>query len=309
MKRKKVSIVGAGNVGATVAQLAASKNIADIVLLDVVEGVPQGKALDMQEAAPVVGFDVSVIGSNDYQDTAGSDMIVVTAGSARKPGMTRDELAQTNSKILLSALDKALPLSPEAFLLVVTNPVDTMSYVAYKHIGWPKNRIMGLGGLLDSSRFQTFLAMELKVAVQDVSALVIGGHGDEMVPLLDSCSVGGVPAEKLLGRDTLLRLAERTRRGGEEIVNRLKSGSAFYAPGASIARMVEAAVLDQHRIFSVSTYLDGEFGQKDIFMSVPCVIGGGGVERILDVDLEPEEQAALGRSAESIRKVINALGY
>ena len=307
MKRKKVSIVGAGNVGATVAQFAASKNIADIVLLDVVEGVPQGKALDMQEAAPVVGFDVSVIGSNDYQDTAGSDMIVITAGSARRPGMTREELAHNNAGVLLAVLEKALPLSPEAFLLVVTNPVDSMSYVAYRHTGWPKNRIMGLGGLLDSSRFQTFIAMELKVAVQDVTALVIGGHGDEMVPLLGSCSVGGVPAIKLLGRETLLRLAERTRRGGEEIVNRLKSGSAFYAPGASIARMIEAVIADQHRIFSVSTYLEGEFGQRDIFMSVPCVIGGGGVERILEVDLDPDERRALERSAESIKRVIRAL--
>ncbi|HEY3316043.1 MAG TPA: malate dehydrogenase [Bacillota bacterium] len=308
MNRKKVTIIGAGNVGATVAQLCAAKNVADTVLLDVVEGIPQGKALDMQEAAPVVGFDVAISGTNDYGDTANSDMIVITAGSARKPGMTREQLAQNNARVLLHVLDAALPLSPEAFLLIVTNPVDTMSYLTYKHTGLPKSRIMGLGGLLDSCRFQTFIAMELKVAVQDVSALVIGGHGDDMVPLLDSCSVGGVPAERLLGRETLLRLAERTRKGGEEIVSRLKSGSAYYAPGASIARMVESVILDQHRIFSVSTYLDGEFGQRDIFMSVPCVIGGGGVERILDVGLEPDEKTGLQRSSDAIRKVIRSIG-
>ncbi len=307
MKRNKITIIGAGNVGATCAHWAAVKELGDIVLVDVVEGVPQGKGLDLQEAAPIASYDINIIGTNNYEDTAGSDIVVITAGIARKPGMSRDDLVNTNVKIVKSCAEQAAKYSPNAFIIVVTNPLDVMVYAAYKASGFPPNRVFGMAGVLDSARFRTFIAMELGVSYKDVSAFVLGGHGDDMVPLVRYSYAGGIPIEKLLPKDRIEAIVERTRKGGAEIVNYLKTGSAYYAPGASVIEMVEAVLKDQKRILPVAAYLQGEYGEKDIYFGVPAIIGGGGVEKIIEVDLNEEEKAALQKSIQSVREVMAAI--
>ncbi|MEW6423730.1 MAG: malate dehydrogenase [Bacillota bacterium] len=307
MKRKKITIVGAGNVGATCAHWAAAKELGDIVLIDVVEGIPQGKALDLMEAAPIEGFDAIITGTNDYANTAGSDVVVITAGIARKPGMSRDDLLATNTKIVKSVTEQVVKNSPDAFIIVVTNPLDVMTYVAYKASGFPPNRVFGMSGILDSARFRTFVALELGISFEDVTTFVLGGHGDDMVPLVRYTYAGGIPIEKLLSRERIDALVERTRKGGAEIVNYLKTGSAYYAPGASVVQMIETILKDKKRILPVAAYLQGEYGEKDIYLGVPAIIGGSGVEKIIEIDLTPEERAALDKSIQSVRKVMALL--
>lgn len=309
MKRKKITVVGAGNVGATAAHWAASKELGDIVLIDVVEGIPQGKALDLMEAAPVEGYDCNIIGTNNYEDTADSDVVIITAGIARKPGMSRDDLLNTNTKIVSSVAENIARYSPNAVLIVVSNPLDVMVYAAYKASGFPSSRVFGMAGVLDSARFRTFLALELGVSFEDVSAFVLGGHGDDMVPVLSYSTAGGIPVEKLIPADRLAAIVERTRKGGAEIVNYLKTGSAFYAPGASAVQMAEAVLKDKKRILPVAAYLNGEYGNKDLFTGVPCIIGAGGVEKVLEIDLQPAEKAALEQSIQSVRNLMKVVGY
>ncbi|MCL6638215.1 MAG: malate dehydrogenase [Firmicutes bacterium] len=309
MKRKKITIVGAGNVGATAAHWAASKELGDIVLIDVIDGVPQGKALDLMEAAPVEGYDCLIKGTNNYEDTAGSDVVIITAGIARKPGMSRDDLLNTNFKIVSSVAENIARHSPDAVVIVVSNPLDVMAYAAYKASGFPPNRVFGMAGVLDSARFRTFLALELGVSFEDVSAFVLGGHGDDMVPILSYSFAGGIPVEKLIPADRLAAIVERTRKGGAEIVNYLKTGSAYYAPGASAVQMAEAVLKDKKRILPVAAYLNGEYGARDIYCGVPCIIGAGGVERIFELDLKPEEKAALDKSIQSVRNLMKIVGY
>ncbi|MGB9904293.1 MAG: malate dehydrogenase [Desulfotomaculales bacterium] len=306
-KRNKITIVGAGNVGATCAHWAASKELGDIVLVDVVDGIPQGKALDLMEAAPVEGFDAIITGTNSYADTAGSDVVVITAGIARKPGMSRDDLLATNCKIVKNVTEEVIKTSPDAFIIVVTNPLDIMTYVAYKASGHPPNKVFGMSGVLDSARFRTFVALELGISFEDVTTLVLGGHGDDMVPLVRYTYAGGIPIEKLLPREKINSLVERTRKGGAEIVNYLKTGSAFYAPGASVVQMIEAVLKDKKRILPVAAYLQGEYGEKDIYLGVPAVIGGNGVEKIIEIDLTAEEKSALEKSIQSVKKLMATL--
>ncbi|WP_027717274.1 malate dehydrogenase [Desulfovirgula thermocuniculi] len=306
-KRNKITIVGAGNVGATCAHWAAAKELGDIVLVDVVEGIPQGKALDLMEAAPVEGFDALIVGTNSYEETRDSDVVVITAGVARKPGMSRDDLLATNYKIVRSVTEEIVKYSPEAFIIVVTNPLDVMTYVAYKASGFPPNRVFGMSGVLDSARFRTFVALELGISFEDVTTFVLGGHGDDMVPMVRYTYAGGIPIEKLLPAERIAALVERTRHGGAEIVNYLKTGSAYYAPGASVVQMVEAVLKDKKRILPVSAYLNGEYGYSDIYLGVPAIIGGNGVEKVLEIELTAEEKAALDKSASSVRKLMDAL--
>lgn len=308
MRRNKITIVGAGNVGATAAHWAAAKELGDIVLIDIVEGVPQGKALDLLQAGPVEGFDCRIIGTNSYEDTADSDVVVVTAGVARKPGMSRDDLLKTNYNVVTSVVKQIAEYSPNAIVIVVTNPVDVMTYAAWKTLGWPTNRVMGMAGVLDTTRYRTFLAMELGVSVEDITALVLGGHGDSMVPLVRYTYAGGIPVEKLLPRERIDAIVERTRYGGGEIVNLLKTGSAYFAPGASVIQMVEAILKDKKRLLPVIAYLDGEYDQKDIYVGVPVILGRNGVERVVEIELTPEEQAAFARSVEAVRGPLSTLG-
>lgn len=308
MKRKKITIVGSGNVGATCAHWAAAKELGDIVLIDVVEGIPQGKALDLMEAAPIEGYDCNITGTNNYEDTKDSDLVVITAGIARKPGMSRDDLLATNAKIVASCAEQAAKYSPGAYLIVVTNPLDIMAHVALKASGFPPNRVLGMAGVLDSARFRTFIALELGISFEDVSAFVLGGHGDDMVPLVRYSYAGGIPIEKLIPADRIEAIVERTRKGGAEIVNYLKSGSAYYAPGASVIQMAEAILKDKKRILPVAAYLQGEYGEKDMYFGVPAIIGGGGVEKILEVDLTEDEKVQIAKSVNSVRallKVVN----
>ncbi|MDQ0285733.1 malate dehydrogenase [Desulfofundulus luciae] len=307
MKRKKITIVGAGNVGATCAHWAAAKELGDIVLIDVVEGIPQGKALDLMEAAPVEGFDAIITGTNNYEDTRDSDVVIITAGIARKPGMSRDDLLATNCKIVRSVTEQVVKYSPNAYIIVVTNPLDVMTYVALKTSGFPPNRVFGMSGVLDSARFRTFVALELGISFEDVTTFVMGGHGDDMVPLVRYTYAGGIPIEKLIPAERIAAMVERTRKGGAEIVNYLKTGSAFYAPGASVVQMVEAVLKDKKRILPVAAYLQGEYGYHDIYLGVPAIIGGGGVEKVLEIELTPEEKAALDKSANSVRKLMEVL--
>lgn len=307
MKRAKITIVGAGNVGATLAHLSTLKGLGDVVLIDIVEGVPQGKALDMQESAPVEGFSNHVIGTNDYVDTANSNMIVITAGMARKPGMSRDDLLDINVKVVRQVVEQVAPLSPDAFLVLVTNPSDVMAQVAYQVSGFPAERVIGLGGVLDSTRFSTFIAQELGVSYRDITAFVLGGHGDDMVPLVRYSNAGGIPIDTLLDNETLDKLVQKTRFGGGEIVELLKSGSAYYAPGSSIVSMMEAILKDEKRIMPVSAFVRGEYGVSDLFLGVPVVLGANGVERILEVKLSEEEQASLMKSANAVKKVTQML--
>ncbi len=297
----KVSVVGAGNVGATLAQRIAEQEIADVVLLDVVEGKPQGIALDLMEARSVERHDRQVIGTNDYRDTAGSDVVVITAGLARRPGMSRDDLLVTNARIVAEVTREAIHYSPEAVLLVVTNPLDAMTYLAWRVSGLPKPRVVGMAGVLDAARFETFIAWELGVSVRDITALVLGGHGDLMVPLPRFSTVSGIPITQLLSDLQIERLVERTRDGGAEVVRLLKTGGAYYAPASAAAQMVSAIMLNEQRILPAAAYLDGEYGLKDIFMGVPVKLGSGGVEQVVALELEVQEKAALHQSATTIR--------
>ncbi len=303
----KITIVGAGNVGATTAHWAAAKELGDVVLIDIIEGMPQGKALDLAESAPLEGFDCRLVGTNDYADTANSDVVVVTAGIARRPGMSRDDLLQTNAKIVSTVVSQVVRYSPNAYMIVVSNPLDAMVHVAKQVSGWPKQRVMGMAGVLDSARFRYFIAQELGVSVEDVHGFVLGGHGDTMVPVPRYATVNGISITQLLSAEQIARLVQRTRDGGAEIVNYLKQGSAFYAPGAAIVQMVEAIVKDKKRVLPAAAYLEGEYGLHDIYVGVPILLGAAGVEKVIEVELTTEEQAALKRSAAAVEELVRAL--
>ncbi|HXM17432.1 MAG TPA: malate dehydrogenase [Candidatus Tumulicola sp.] len=305
--RKKVTIVGAGNVGATTAHWLAQKELADIVLVDVVEGIPQGKALDLLEALPVERSNVDVVGSNDYAPTKGSDIVVITAGFPRKPGMSRDDLLKANAEIVGAATKAAVAGSPDAILIIVTNPLDAMCEVARRVSRLPRERIIGMAGVLDSARFCTFIAQELKVSVDNVHAFVLGGHGDQMVPLPRYSTVAGIPITELMDAAAIDRLVKRTAGGGGEIVALLKAGSAYYAPARAIAEMVDAILKDKHKILPCAAFLQGEYGIKDLFIGVPCKLGAKGLEEIVQIKLTPAEQAALQKSAEAVKSLVEAL--
>jgi malate dehydrogenase len=304
----KITVIGAGNVGATTAQRLADKALAnEVVLVDVVEGIPQGKALDMFEASPVEKMDVRVIGTNGYDETANSDIVVITAGIARKPGMSRDDLMNTNSAIVKSCAEASVAKSPNAIFIIVSNPLDVMAYVAMKTTGLPRHRVIGMAGVLDAARFRSFIALELNVSVEDVNAFVLGGHGDTMVPLARYSTVAGIPITELMDAPTVERLIKRTREGGIEIVNHLKTGSAYYAPSASTVAMVESIVKDKKRILPCSVLLEGEYGLNGMFVGVPIKLGKKGMEQIIQIKLNPDEQAALGKSAADVQSSIAKL--
>jgi malate dehydrogenase len=306
--RKKVTIVGAGNVGATAAHWIASKELADVVLIDVVEGVPQGKGLDLLEAMPIEKRDSHILGSNDYADTANSDIVVITAGIPRKPGMSRDDLLNTNYKIMSDVVGKVIAHSPECILIIVSNPLDAMAQAAYKQAGFNRERVIGMAGVLDSARFRTFIAEELKVSVENVTAFVLGGHGDTMVPLPRYSTVAGIPITDLLDAATIERLVQRTRDGGAEIVKYLKTGSAYYAPSAATVEMVEAILKDKKKILPCAVYLKGEYGIDGLYVGVPCKLGSRGLEQIIEIKLTPEEQAALQKSADAVKELCAVIG-
>jgi malate dehydrogenase len=305
--RHRVTVVGAGNVGATAAQRIAEAGLADVVLVDIVEGLPQGKGLDLAEAAPVVGHDAAILGTNDYAATAGSDVIVVTSGLARKPGMSRDDLLLKNAEIVGGVVKAAAAQSPDAILIVVTNPLDAMCHVALKASGFPRERVLGMAGVLDSARFRTFIALELGVSVKDVHAFVLGGHGDTMVPLSRYSTVAGVPITELLPADRVQALEDRTANGGAEIVQLLGTGSAFYAPAASTYEMVDAILRDRKRVLPCAVLLQGEFGVRGLFVGVPVVLGRGGLERVFEIQLTPDEQAAFRKSADAVQELVDKL--
>jgi malate dehydrogenase len=305
--RKKVSIVGAGNVGATAAHWIASKELADVVLIDVVEGVPQGKALDLLEAMPIEKRDVHVTGSNDYAASANSDIVVITAGIPRKPGMSRDDLLHTNFKIMSDVVGKVVALSPEAILIIVSNPLDAMAQTAYRQSNFNRERVIGMAGVLDSARFRTFIAEELKVSVENVTAFVLGGHGDTMVPLARYSTVAGIPITELIAPDRLEALIQRTRDGGAEIVKYLKTGSAFYAPSAAAVEMVEAILKDKKKILPCAAFLQGEYGIDGYYIGVPCKLGANGLEQIIEIKLTPEEEAALKKSAAAVKELCDVI--
>jgi malate dehydrogenase len=305
--RNKVTVVGAGNVGATCAQRIAERGYADVVLVDIIEGMPQGKALDMLESGPVVTSDARLIGSNSYEETANSDIAVITSGVPRKPGMSRDDLLLTNMEIVKGVTEGVVKYSPNCIIIVVTNPLDAMAQLALHVSKFPKNRVMGMSGILDTTRFRTFLAMELDVSVEDVFACVLGGHGDSMVPLPRLSTVGGLPITEILPQETIDRIVERTVKGGGEIVSLLKAGSAYYAPSAAVAQMVDSIILDKKRILPCAVHLDGEYSIKGVFLSVPVKLGANGVEQIVEIKLNSEEDAALKKSAEAVRELINVM--
>ncbi len=305
--RSKVTIVGAGNVGASCAQRIAEKGYADVVLVDIIEGVPQGKALDMLEAAPILGLDSSIIGTNSYEATANSDVVVITSGVPRKPGMSRDDLVLTNRDIVKGVTESVVRYSPNCILIVVANPLDAMTQLALHVSQFPRNRVFGQSGILDATRFRSFLATEFGVSVEDVFACVLGGHGDTMVPIPRLCTVGGIPITELLPQETIDRLVERTIKGGGEIVALLKTGSAYYAPSAAVAQMVDAIILDKKRIMSCAAYLDGEYGIRGVVVGVPVKLGKNGIEQIIEIKLLPEEEAALKRSAEAVREIAEVM--
>jgi malate dehydrogenase len=304
---KKVTIVGAGNVGATAAHWIAAKELADVVLVDIIPNVPMGKGLDLLQSLSVEGSDVMVAGANDYAPTAGSDIVVITAGLPRKPGMSRDDLLRTNAGIVKAATESAVKVSPNAILIVVTNPLDAMCEVARRASGFPRERVLGMAGVLDSARFATFIARELDVSVENVGAFVLGGHGDQMVPLPRYSTVAGIPITDLMDAATIDRLVKRTAQGGAEIVNLLGSGSAYYAPGRSIAEMVDAILKDKKKILPCAAYLQGEYGLRDLFVGVPCKLGERGLIEVVQIKLTPEEKAALDKSAAAVRELVNAL--
>ncbi|MCA1992875.1 MAG: malate dehydrogenase [Coleofasciculus sp. S288] len=301
----RVTVIGGGKVGSTLAQRVIEKNLADVVLLDVVEGMPQGIALDLMEARGIEGHDRQIIGTNDYADTVGSDIVVITAGLPRKPGMTRDDLLKINAKIAVEAAEKAIAHSPEALFIIVTNPLDVLTYLVWQATKLPSHRVMGMAGVLDSARFQTFIAMELGISFADVNAVVLGGHGDLMVPLPRYSTVGGVPITELMDTSTVERLVERTRNGGAEIVELMRTGGAYYAPASSTCLMVEAILQNQSRQVTAAAYLQGEYGLNDIFIGVPARLGCRGVEKVLELNLTDAERTALHTSAESVRKNIH----
>jgi malate dehydrogenase len=307
MAKRKVTVVGAGNVGGTTAQRLAERNYADVVLVDIVEGLPQGKALDILESGPILGYDSNVTGANDYEETAGSDVVVLTSGSPRKPGMSRDDLLKTNQNIVASVTEEVVKHSPQTILVVVANPLDAMCHVAMETSGFPRERVVGMAGILDTARYRTFIAEELQVSVRDVFALVLGGHGDTMVPLPSMATVGGVAITELLREDRVEAIVDRTRQGGAEIVGLLQSGSAYYAPSAAAAEMVDAILLDQKRILPCAVYLQGEYGINDLFVGVPVKLGASGVEDIIELGLTEEELGDLNDSADAVRDLVQVL--
>lgn len=309
LKRKKISVIGGGFTGATTAFLLAQKELGDVVLVDIpqMENPTKGKALDMLEASPVQGFDANITGTSSYEDTKDSDIVVITAGIARKPGMSRDDLVQTNQRIMKSVAQEIAKYSPNSIIIVLTNPVDAMTYTIFKESGFPKNRVIGQSGVLDSARFRTFVAQELNLSVKDVTGFVLGGHGDDMVPLVRYSYAGGIPLETLIPKDRLEAIVERTRKGGGEIVNLLGNGSAYYAPAASLVEMCEAILKDQRRVIPTIAYLEGEFGYEGIYLGVPTIIGGNGIEKVIVLELLPEEKAALDKSAQAVRNVMGVL--
>ena len=305
--RRKVTIVGAGNVGSTTALRLADRDYADIVMVDVVEGLPQGKSLDLLESGPVQGFDSLLTGVESYEATAGSDLVIVTSGMARRPGMSRDDLVAQNAGIILTVIDQVVRYSPNCTILMVSNPLDAMVHLAYRVSEFPKNRVLGMAGVLDTARFRTFIAQELDVSVEDVQGFVLGGHGDEMVPLPRYTTVAGIPITELLPAHRIEALCKRTASGGGEIVDLLKTGSAFYAPGAAIAQMADAILLDKKRILPATVYLQGEYGIDDLFIGVPVKLGAGGVEKIIEIKLTAEEDRALKRSASAVRELVDVM--
>ena len=307
MARNKVTVIGAGNVGATTAQRIAEAALADVVLVDIVEGLPQGKGLDLAEAAPVVGHDAGVRGTNDYADTADSDIVVVTSGLARQPGMSRDDLLTKNAGIVRSVVEQAAKASPNAIIIVVTNPLDAMCHVAMDASGFPRERVIGMAGVLDSARFRTFIAQELGVSVEDTHAFVLGGHGDTMVPLSRYSTVAGVPITELLPADRVSALEERTANGGAEVVALLKTGSAFYAPAAGVFEMVESILLDRKRVLPCAVLLRGEFGVEEVFVGVPVILGAAGMERVFEIELTSDERVAFERSVDAVRELVAVL--
>ncbi len=306
--RKKVTIVGSGNVGATGAHWIVSKELADVVLIDILEGVPQGKALDLLEAMPIEKRDAHILGTNDYADTANSDIVVITAGIPRKPGMSRDDLLNTNHKIMSDVVSRVIQYSPNCILIVVSNPLDAMAQAAYKLSGLPRERVIGMAGVLDSSRFRTFIAEELDVSVENVTAFVLGGHGDTMVPLARYSTVAGIPITELIQPERLDSIVQRTRDGGAEIVKYLKTGSAYYAPSSAFTEMVEAILKDKKKILPCAVYLEGEYGISGLFVGVPVKLGANGVEKIIEIKLTAEEQAALQRSAGAVKELVAVIG-
>ncbi|ADW68435.1 malate dehydrogenase [Granulicella tundricola] len=306
--RKKVTIVGAGNVGATAAHWLAAKELADVVLLDVAEGIPQGKALDLLQAMPIEKRDVSIVGTNDYADTAGSDIVVITAGIPRKPGMSRDDLLNTNSKIMSDVVSKVVEGSPNSILIIVSNPLDAMAQAAFKKSGFPRERVIGMAGVLDSARFRTFIAEELQVSVENVTAFVLGGHGDTMVPLSRYSTMAGIPITELIEPAKLKELETRTANGGAEIVKHLKTGSAYYAPSAAAVEMVEAILKDKKKILPCAAYLTGEYGINGLYVGVPCKLGAKGIEKIIEIKLTADEQAALQKSADAVKELCTVIG-
>lgn len=307
MGRKKISIVGAGNVGATIAHITAMKELGDVALVDIVEGLPQGKALDLSEGKPVDGYDVNIIGANDYESTADSDIVVITAGLPRKPGMSRDDLQEINADIISVVTEQVADFSPNAIVIIVTNPLDVMCYLAKKVSGFPKSRVVGQAGALDSSRMRFFIAEELDVSVEDVTTFVLGGHGDTMVPLVRYTYVGGIPVSQILSEEKLDAIVTRTKKAGGEIVGLLKTGSAYFSTAAATVQMVESIVKDKKRIIPCSAYLEGEFGFEDIYLGVPVVLGENGIEKVLEIELTPDEAEALDKSANAVRCSIKKL--
>jgi len=308
MSANRITVVGAGHVGATCAQRLAEKELArEVVLIDIIEGIPQGKGLDQWESAPIEGFDSHVIGANDYEAAANSDLFIVTAGIARKPGMSRDDLLKTNAGIVESVSKEIARVAPDSIIIMVSNPLDVMSYVAMKTTGFPRERVIGMAGVLDTARFRSFISLELGVSVEDIQALVLGGHGDTMVPLVSYTTIAGIPLTQFLEQERIDALIDRTRKGGAEIVGHLKTGSAYYAPSAAAVQMAEAIVKDKRRILPCAAYLEGEYGQEGIFLGVPCQLGEGGLQRIIEVELTESEAEALAKSAEAVRETIGSL--
>jgi malate dehydrogenase len=308
MSRKKVTVVGAGNVGATLAQRLVDKELADVVLVDIIEDMPQGKALDLAESAPVEGYDCRLTGSNGYKETADSDIVVITSGIARKPGMSRDDLINTNKNIVRAVTEEVVKYSPNTILIIVSNPLDAMCHVAHKASGFPKNRVMGMAGVLDSARMSCFLAEALDVSVENINSFVLGGHGDTMVPLARYSTCAGIPITELLPKETIDKILDRTRNGGAEIVKLLKTGSAYYAPSAATAEMVESILKDKKKVLPCAVYLEGEYGISNLFVGVPVKLGSRGVEQIIEINLTTDERAALQKSAASVQELVNILG-
>lgn len=307
MSRKKITVIGAGHVGATTAQRLAERDYADVVLVDIVDGLPQGKALDLNEAGPVVGYEPTITGTNGYEETAGSDIIVITSGVARKPGMSRDDLLTTNQRIVGEVTKKAVEVSPNAIIVVVSNPLDAMCHVALEESGFPSERVVGMAGILDSARFRTFLAWELGVSDRDVTGFVLGGHGDTMVPVVSNTNVAGIPVTELLSPEAIERIVQRTRDGGAEVVKFLKTGSAYYAPSAATVEMVDAIILDQKRVLPCAALLNGQYGVDGLYLGVPVLLGAGGIEKIFEVSLTSDEQAALTNSAAAVRELVDVM--